>query len=232
MLKKVRYALEGLGFTAIYSVYGLLSPQAAANLGSFILRILGPLLPVAKRARANILKAFPNTTAQNLRHILQGMWDHLGRLSGEFAHGLFFRKPENHQLIQIVGAEIIARLQASGGPIVFATGHFGSWQMIPIALERLQLPVFQLYRAANNPVSDRILQKAQRDSGVTEAIRKGPHGLKNLTKRLKAGQSVLIFQSPRAYRTRCCSPSPAFQLSPCTCFLPAFRKNKSFSCDV
>jgi KDO2-lipid IV(A) lauroyltransferase len=108
------------------------------------------LLPVSRIARANLALALPECCAAERARILRGMWDNLGRTVGELPH-----LPALDW--EIVGAEHLAPIAARGGPAIMVSGHIGNWEVLPPALERLGIRMGSVYRAADNPAVDALV---------------------------------------------------------------------------
>src|SRR5499426_4486513 len=57
-----------------------------ADLAGGVMRRLGPRLKEHRIGRANLAAAFPEKSAAEIKAILDGVWDNLGRVAAEFAH--------------------------------------------------------------------------------------------------------------------------------------------------
>jgi KDO2-lipid IV(A) lauroyltransferase len=129
-----------------------LGPVRASEAGGRLARLLGPLLPVSRVARANLARAMPELDAAARRRVLRGMWDNLGRTVAELPHLPALRW-------EIEGAEHLAPLTERGGPAILVSGHIANWEVLPPALERLGIRMASVYRAADNAAVDALVNR-------------------------------------------------------------------------
>ena len=149
-MRRLQFAVETLAARAILALARRLGPRRASDAGGALARWLGPLLPVSRTARANLALALPERDAAARARILRGMWDNLGRTVGELPH-----LPALDW--EIEGAEHLAPIAAQGGPAIMVSGHIGNWEVLPPALERLGIRMGSVYRAADNPQVDALV---------------------------------------------------------------------------
>ena len=173
-IEKVRWShrfegwLAGVAFGAV----GLLPLDRASALGGALARLIGPHFGVTKRARINLRTALPELSNAEIETIIRRMWDNLGRVMFEYPH---LRKiqcfgPESR--VEILGVEHIDRSIAAGRQIILVAGHLGNWEIAPLAAEQHDMRVAHVYRAANNPVVDRLIAR-MRPGLLTEFMPKG-----------------------------------------------------------
>jgi len=87
----------------------------------------------------------------------------------------------------------------AGKGAVLATGHFGNWEMIRVALARHGWPPALIYRAFNNPLFDDYAAAMMR---VTDAplFHKGRRGSLGMLRHIRAGGCTLILTDQRFSR--------------------------------
>ena len=113
-----------------------LGPERASNLGGAVARAIGPLLPVSKVAHRNLRFALPELDAAARRRIVRGVWDNLGRTAAELPHVASLSETKSGPGWEIVGGEHAEAVIASGGPAMLFSGHFGNWEVLPLATAR------------------------------------------------------------------------------------------------
>lgn len=139
--------------------------------------LLGPLFVVSRTARRNLRLAFPEKTSWQIWWMVAGVWDNLGCMAAEFAHlDRIWDYDPNHPgngTIEIVGADIMARLRDDGRPALFFTAHTGNWELNAITGAKLGVPGGVLYRAPNiKKAADLITEmRAQTMPGLVKASR-------------------------------------------------------------
>ncbi len=187
--RHVLYPLEAVAAVLVYGFLWLLPLDAASWLGGCLGRAIGPLLPVHRLARRNLERAFPEKGEAEIAVILRGMWDNLGRVLGEWPHLSEFRFYEEGGRISVSGVENVDLMRDDGKAGIFFTAHFGNWEIATLAAIQRGVPLDEIYRAANNPLVDRLIVRARR-AHEGSLHRKGPQGARHLIAALKAGRHL------------------------------------------
>ena len=84
--KSIGGSLIGAATVAMLRTTRYFDPIKTADLFGRITQRIGPLLREHKIARANLTAAFPEKSPEEIKAILAGVWDNLGRFGAEFAH--------------------------------------------------------------------------------------------------------------------------------------------------
>jgi KDO2-lipid IV(A) lauroyltransferase len=186
-----------LGFLTVHTLRAirLLPLDAMSNFSGALLRKIGPLLREHRIGRANLAAAFPEKSDAEIEHILQGVWDNLGRVGAEFAHidrlwDYDPKKPSSQRRIMDSdeSAEIFERLRRSGRPAIVFAAHLANWELPAVAATSYGLDTTVLYRQPNiKAVSDAIIALRAGCMGalvptnieapmkLVEALRRGSH---------------------------------------------------------
>ncbi len=185
----IQFRLEAAALWLALRLVRLLSPVAASNLGGAVARAVGPILPVSRVADANLRLALPELDADQRRLVIRGVWDNLGRTVAELPHLPTLRASASGPGWEIVGAAHLAPLRASGGPAIFFSGHIGNWELLPPAAAAHGVVLAGIYRAATNPLADRLINRVRRDAIGYEAklFPKGAEGARGALGHLRAG---------------------------------------------
>ncbi len=182
-----------------YAVFGLLPVTWSSGAIGWLARMVGPHLPATQRARHNLVRCFPEKSAAEIETIMRDMWEHLGRYAGEYpgikqllddsirdqaeAIGVdTLRKlpPEERPVAiqgkytEVVGVENFVEMREDGKPALLFSGHFGNWELLPLAAERFGLRFSALFRTPNNPYVARLILHLRR--GMGELLPKGVEG--------------------------------------------------------
>lgn len=123
--------------------------EAANRLGGFLGRNVFSLLPPDRTARKNLLAAFPEKTNEERDAIRIAMWDNLGRVVAEYPHLEKFSPLGADPRITFTTPEHPENYK--GQPILFLSGHFANWEMMPILGEQHGLKGATIVRPPNNP---------------------------------------------------------------------------------
>lgn len=187
-------------FGARFAVWLLrqLSLDQASALGSWLARRLGPRFKVHRLADRNLARAMPDLTDDQRAAALDGMWDNLGRVLAEYPH-LDDLKPDTpDQLghIEVIGLDILKKIQDSGKPAIFFSAHFANWELLSLVAFRHGLPLVHVYRAANNPLTDEILRQLRVPVGGRH-IPKGAEAAREMIRALKRGESIALLMDQK-----------------------------------
>lgn len=181
--KELRQRLEAFAARAVWGVFAALPLDAASGLGGWLGRRIGPLLGGVNRvARRNLKAAFPEKSPAEIEAIIKDMWEHLGRVAGEFSH----LKTIATERVELIGGEYIDLLRDDGKAGIFISGHMGNWELSGAVAALRGLPLHLIYRAANNPWVEDLYRKGRADAS-SALIQKGPEGARQTLAVLKAG---------------------------------------------
>lgn len=139
-----------------------LGPATASNIGGWLARTIGPLLPVSRVADANLRLAMPELDAAARRRIVRGVWDNLGRTATEFAHVPELRRTAAGPGWEIEGEAVLRAVVADGGPMILVSGHYGNWEVLPLAVAAFGIRMSSFYRPASNRLIDRMILDLRR----------------------------------------------------------------------
>jgi KDO2-lipid IV(A) lauroyltransferase len=165
------HRLEGWGAALCFGVFGLLPLDWASAIGGAMARAIGPRLGISKRARLNIGRALPGLSEAEIAEIIAGMWDNLGRVTAEYPHLHEIRVFEPGGRVETHGFEHMDRAVAAGRRMIIFSGHIANWEIGMLAAVQYGAEVAQIYRAANNPLIDRMIIRFRSIGG--ELIPKG-----------------------------------------------------------
>jgi KDO2-lipid IV(A) lauroyltransferase len=147
--QKLRYGVEAAGFFVLMAVFRVIGLEAASRLGGFLGRNIFSLLPPDRTARRNLLAAFPEKSDEERNAIRIAMWDNLGRVVAEYPHLEKFSPLGGDPRITFTAPEHPDAYK--GQPILFLSGHFANWEMMPILGEQHSLNGATIVRPPNNP---------------------------------------------------------------------------------
>ena len=200
LFKQVRYFNEAVGVYGVFYLLASLPLNAASNIGGFLGRSVGPRLKVHKTALRNLMRVMPELSLQQRDIILQNMWDNLGRTAAEFPHIGKLKGDTYRNLVEIEGEEYfyqaLERVQ-SGQATIFFSGHFANWEICPKTSYEWGCPLSLMYRRANNPWVEKLIQRIRSQYQRT-AIPKSGKGLRQLVEIVKQKEAVGILIDQKA----------------------------------
>ena len=172
------WPLQGLIVLILVSLIRLLPVATTSALFGKIVSVIGPLTAHHKRARHHMRFAMPELSDQELDDNLAKMWNHFGRLVGEYPH---IHKMGTSQYLTFHGLEHLRDATDAGFVI---GGHIGNWElsvMVPIMLEH---HCGAIYRPLNNPFSNWVLDTRLK-RGSIDLYAKGQDAAKGMLRTLK-----------------------------------------------
>ncbi|HZT51803.1 MAG TPA: lauroyl acyltransferase [Stellaceae bacterium] len=189
--KRIRDWTEGAFARIAFAFFRLLPLDAASALGGWLARSVGPLLGVSKRARLNLRRALPALSDADIESIVRGMWDNLGRVVAEYPHLGDFRLYEPGGRVTVEGFREIVDARAPDTRFIFFSAHFGNWEIATLAATQAGLDVIEIYRAANNPFVDEIINEARGVVG-SELVPKGSVAARRAIGALAEGKHICM----------------------------------------
>jgi KDO2-lipid IV(A) lauroyltransferase len=161
-----------------FALARLLGPERSSDLGGALGRMLGPLLPSHRTARANLRAAFPQLSEAEIRGILGASWANLGRTGAEYAHlaTLFDYEygSETTGRVEVQGIEHFVALREDGKPGLIFSAHLANWELPAICAARYGLEATAVFRAPNDPAVAHVVHEVRSQTmGGLEAARQG-----------------------------------------------------------
>src|SRR5215813_6374953 len=182
--------LEAWGAALWFGAFALLPPDWASALGGAIGRLIGPHLGISNRARHNSKQAFPELSESDVAHVVACMWGNLGRVAAEYSNLRNIRVFEPGGRVETHGFEHMDRAVPAGRRMIIFSGHIANWEIGMLAAVQSGISVAQIYRAANNPLVDRMITRFRGDAG--ELIPKGAVAARRAIATLRRGAHLTM----------------------------------------
>jgi len=173
-----------------FGAFGLLPLDWASAIGGALARTIGPRLGISKRARLNIRRALPELADHEIAKTIAQMWDNLGRVAAEYPHLRQIRVFEPGGRVETHGFEHMDRAVAAGRRMIIFSGHIANWEIGMLAAVQYGAEVAQIFRAANNPLIDRMITRFRSTGG--ELIPKGTVAARRAIAVLRRGAHVTM----------------------------------------
>lgn len=185
--KVIFYPLEFILIASLYGFFKMLPLPVASSIGGAIAKAIGPHLKVSKLGLENLRLAFPKKSQESREKILRGMWEHLGRVAGEFPH-----LPKLIASTKVEGLETLKNLN---GAAIFFAGHLGNWELPHWIVVNETVPISLISRPPTNPLT-RWLFGVIRKHPLVDIIIKGAEGTREMMRVLqnKGHLGILVDQ--------------------------------------
>ncbi|MGH6910203.1 MAG: lysophospholipid acyltransferase family protein [Phenylobacterium sp.] len=169
--------------------------DSVSDFGSALFRVLGPLTSAHRVVMVNLRIAFPDAADEEIRSLAATQWSDLGRWFTEFP--ILDRILADPSRVEVIGAERLAAIRDGAGPVVFISGHFSSFEIMPAVIVRSGVVCQITYRATNNPYIDARIRANRQRYGVTLFAPKGSDGARDLLRSLGKGESVALMNDQK-----------------------------------
>ncbi|MEQ7156338.1 lysophospholipid acyltransferase family protein [Brevundimonas aurifodinae] len=189
------WRLEAAAFAGFIGLMRLIGLGAASNFGGWVLRTLGPRTGTHRTVIRNLRIAFPDMDPAERERLAVAQWEQTGRTFAETA--VMDRLTPASGRIDIVGAERLEAIRASGKPVVFVAGHMANIETMAAVLVASGIPVQVTYRAANNPYVDAQIIAARARYGIKLFAPKGGDGARELLAGMSRGESVALMNDQK-----------------------------------
>ena len=186
-----RHILEAAAAFLLFAMLAMLPVGWASALGGALGGLIGPMLPVHRRGLDHIGRALPELSAAEAQRCVRGMWRHLGRVAAEYPHLHRFSVNRPGGRIELVGRAHLEEAARSTAGGIFFSGHIGNWEVAALAPEQNGIPVALVYRAANNPIVDRMIWRF-RGPVAQHRVPKGAGGAREMVRALGAGKHLAL----------------------------------------
>lgn len=193
--RRLAWRLEAIGFDLFTALIRAAPVDVASACGGALFKALGPLSGAHKTAERSLRLAFPAMDDAERRGLLSAQWENFGRYIAEFP--VLDRLTPASGRVEVVGAERLAAIAASGKPVVFISGHFSNLEVMAAVIVGSGVTCDVTYRAANNPLVDARIKANRFRYGVRLFAPKGADGARELLDALSHGRSVAMMNDQR-----------------------------------
>ncbi len=136
------------------------------SLARFYVKLLDLAIPRLRRtAMRNLELAYPEKSLAERRAIADEVFLSIARLIWIFARFPKFNAQNIHELIRYEGLEHFLEVKKRGRGVLFATAHFGNWELSAFAHALMTEPMHIMIRPLDNPGIDRLVETRRQLSG-------------------------------------------------------------------
>jgi KDO2-lipid IV(A) lauroyltransferase len=193
--RDIGWRLEAFAYDVAAGLARLAPIDGASDFGAWLFGWLGPLTSADHVMRVNMAIAFPQASPAEIDALAKESWRHLGRWFAEFP--ILDRIIADPSRVEVVNAEALVRIAGGGGPAVFISGHFSSFEIMPAVIIHAGVDCQITYRATNNPHVDARIRASRFRYGVRLFAPKGGDGARSLLRALALGESVALMNDQK-----------------------------------
>ncbi len=169
--------------------------KVSASICAAVLRNVGCVLGGNRYARRQLRAAFPTLSSREVRAIVRGMWDNLGRMFGEYGHfsELMQFSPETPLAGQVImdegTAEAMRRIARERRGAIMIAAHFSNWEVPAMAARAAGFEIAVLYKRQPSTAIAAELQR-RRTKFAARQIEVGPAAPQEILRALRDGMLV------------------------------------------
>lgn len=167
-------------------------------MGWLAARVVAPIAGYGRRVRENLAHVLPDLPETEVRRLMRAVPDNAGRNMGELYSTEEFIARTRTSRVYGPGLETIRAAQAEGRPIIFVTGHFGSFNAARIAMIEQGFEMGVFYRPMHNRWFNRRYVAAM--GALSQPMfEQGRRGMMQMVKHLKGGGVLAILTDLNAH---------------------------------
>lgn len=119
-----------------------------------------------RRGLQHLKMAYPDKSADELGHILKGVFEHSTMMLVEvLSFPRKIRKYNYTKYVDVRGLELIDQTLKGGKGVMFISAHFGNWELIGYTVSLLGHQINTVVRFMPNPAADALLNYSRRFQG-------------------------------------------------------------------
>ena len=196
-MKYFNYFFQFIFLILFFSLFKILGLNISSKIGGKLFEKIGPLFRSKKLIHANIKRALPHISQENLNEFVKLMWNNYGRVFAEYIFIKDFRNGKYSSNIKIEGQDILEKIKQTEQQVIFVSGHFNNFELMAMHIENSGLEVAAIYRPLNNIFLNTIMENIRLNHICKKQIKKGKAGTKELLKLFKNGYSIALMIDQR-----------------------------------
>ncbi len=161
-------------------------------------RLVAPIAGYDKRVRENLAHVLPDLPEAEVRRLMRAVPNNAGRNMIELFSHRAFSDRTRHSKVFGPGMEVIRKAQAEGRPIIFVTGHFGSFNAARVAMIEQGFEMGVFYRSMHNDWFNKRYTEAM--GALSQPMfEQGRRGMMQMVKHLRGGGVLAILTDLNAH---------------------------------
>jgi len=196
-MKYFNYFFQFIFVMFFFSLFKILGLNFSSKIGGKLFEKIGPLFRSKKLIHANIRRALPHISQENLNEIVKLMWNNYGRVFAEYIFIKDFRNGKYSSNIKIEGQDILEKIKQTEQQVIFVSGHLSNFELMAMHLEKTGIKLSAIYRPLNNIFLNPLMEKIRKKYICKHQIKKGIGGMKKLMSLKKENFSTALMIDQR-----------------------------------
>ena len=196
-MKYFNYFFQFIFVMLFFSLFKILGLNFSSKIGGKLFEKIGPLFRSKKLIHANIKRALPHISQENLNKFVKLMWNNYGRVFAEYIFIKDFRNGKYSSNIKIEGQDILEKIKQTEQQVIFISGHLSNFELMAMHLEKTGIKLSAIYRPLNNIFLNPLMEKIRKKYICKHQIKKGIGGMKKLMSLKKENFSTALMIDQR-----------------------------------
>ena len=196
-MKYFNYFFQFIFVILFFCLFKILGLNFSSKIGGKLFEKIGPLFRSKKIIHANIKRALPQISQENLNEIVKLMWNNYGRVFAEYIFIKDFRNGKYSSNIKIEGQDILEKIKQTEQQVIFVSGHLSNFELMAMHLEKTGIKLSAIYRPLNNIFLNPLMEKIRKEYICKHQIKKGIGGMKKLMSLKKENFSTALMIDQR-----------------------------------
>ena len=197
IIRILKYLLEFTIIIFFFILFKILGIKISSFISGRIFIFFGSFFRSKKIISKNLKKAFSNISDNELKKIMNEMWNYYGKIFAEYPFLSSFRNKSLSNNIEIVGQDILDKLKIRNENVIFVSGHFDNFELMAMSLEKKGINLAAIYRPLNNYFMNKIMEYLRKKYICRNQIKKGRMSIRNLLTLFKNGSSIALMIDQR-----------------------------------
>ena len=199
LLSRISDTLVGMAMYAPIALTKLLPYRwRIPFMGWMTSRIIAPIAGYRTRVRENLAHVLPDLPETEIRRLMRAVPDNAGRNMIELYSSAEFSARTRHSRVDGPGLPAIHAARKEGRPVIFVTGHFGSFNAARVAMIEQGFKMGVFYRKmSNNWFNTRYI--AAMDALSQPMFEQGRKGMIQMVRHLRSGGVLAILTDLNAH---------------------------------
>jgi KDO2-lipid IV(A) lauroyltransferase len=167
-------------------------------LGWITSRVVAPFAGYSRRVRNNLALVMPDLPEAEIRRLIRAVPDNAGRNMIEMYSAAEFTARARHSPVTGPGLPAIEQARREGRPVIFVTGHLGSFNAARVAMVQQGFEMGVFYRPMKNRYFNAHYTRAM--GALSQPMfEQGRRGMVQMTKHLRGGGVLAILNDLNAH---------------------------------
>ena len=197
-MKIIKYFFEFIIVISLFCIFKIIGLKNASNLGSIIVRSIGPLFRSKNIIKKNIKTALGEMDEKKETLIINSMWSNIGRTFAEYVFLKDFKfNRTNVDHMQINGTYHLDEIKKNNEPVIFYSAHFANFELMAMELNKFGIKCAAIYRPLNNFFLNPLMEYIRMKYICPNQIPKGRMGMREIIAKVKDGYSIALMVDQR-----------------------------------